>query len=94
MERTPSGIYISTDAVRDREQPMFGCAICGRTFAKFESGLYQKHVAQCANDHEAELRAMSTREAMPGLFGDESRSDLEIWVAENRDALIEGRKKM
>lgn len=81
----------------DIGQPRYFCLTpgCG---AKFQAGRereYQEHCVWCSNQNEERLLAHSLQHTRPGLFGPESGDvELERWVRENRQALLERRMKM
>lgn len=87
---------------RDSDRKAFGyCRVCAmrgeRTiFYEGEERAMEKHVAACSHRHEAELRQRSMRVRAPGIFDPERSGDVEKghWISANREALVEGRKKL
>ncbi len=69
--RTPGGIHIP-GTVTSLDPPKFVCLVCRTPFAEREFAAYQRHVAKCVKENEADLRAASLREKAPGIFGDEA----------------------
>jgi hypothetical protein len=57
--------------------------------------LYERHFHDCAARHRDELHAKTPPGKAPALFGPES-GDVELrrWIAENRDLILEGRRKV
>jgi hypothetical protein len=57
--------------------------------------LYERHFDRCAARHADELHAKTPAGKAPALFGPGS-GDVELrrWIAENRDKILEGRRKI
>lgn len=102
--RLKSGLVIPT-SVSSVKPPKFTCRVivgrrddgapkmCGKQFTEDEGAGYQRHVTSCARQHQAEIRAASLREKMPGFYGpDAADRELEEWVRKYRREIIEGRK--
>lgn len=80
MRSTRSGLLIP-GTVTSVDPPKFFCAICKAEFRPHEGRAYERHVARCVKEHEAELRSQSLRVKAPGLFGDEAGDpEYEAWV--------------
>lgn len=70
------------------------CLSCGARFPFEHDGRYVRHVVKCSRAHEEQERKMSLRERMGVFGGDRVIPDLEDWVARNRQAIIEKRKRI
>lgn len=69
--------------------------VCNHPFFEDEERVYVQHVCACSERHEAESRAESMREKMPGFFGPlAGDAEYENWVRRNARAILEGRVKM
>lgn len=81
MATTRSGIYLPPSVEKSgldlREA--YRCVVpgCGKRFHEEERSAYEAHVAKCAQQHHAEIVAMSPRTQAPGIYGD-SGVDLEF----------------
>jgi hypothetical protein len=67
--------------------------VCGATFSRHERSSYEAHVLKCIKQHEDVIRAASPsvrRDVLHGIFD----KDLEKYLEENREAIIEGRKTL
>jgi hypothetical protein len=57
--------------------------------------LYERHFDRCAAVHADELHARTPAGKAPALFGPESGDvELRAWIAENREAILENRRKI
>lgn len=97
MRQTESGLVIPSHNQIHDIPPKYVCRVpaedgrlCGKPFWPGEERAYENHVAQCAQDNAAAIQRF--REARAPISGE--KSDMEEWVEENRDLLIEGRKKL
>ena len=71
--------------------PEFTCLICGKPMWKRRE--YETHVPACATEHQAELNALRPSVRSPVFMGGPWDKELGAWVDENREAIIEGRKR-
>lgn len=92
-----SGLILPPHVVIHDEQPKYVCRVpagdgrfCGQPFYEGEERAYQRHVSKCAEEN-AEYIAMYREQRQPASG---EKSDMEQWVEDNRDLLIEGRKKL
>lgn len=77
----------------EEKRPKLLCRVCGDRFV--ESLTYERHVVECSNKHDTEIRESSMSHKFPNMYGPEAGvPDLEQWVDKHRDEIIEGRKKM
>ena len=83
-------MIIQTGASQHAEHPL-KCLICKAEFTMHELSNYQRHVIACAKANEEYLHDLAERHKAKNLGGDE---ELEQWVDENREAIIEGRKSI
>jgi hypothetical protein len=92
LRRTRSGIFIPTGA--SAQPPKFVCTLCKAGFRDTEYRAFERHVKKCSDAREAEIHAMSPRTRAPGIFGDQGwDTEREQWVRDNREALLEDRKR-
>jgi hypothetical protein len=100
--RLKSGLVIPP-SVASVKPPAFVCRVivddegtmCGKQFTDEEYRAFRQHVTRCAKVHLPEIQGRSKRVRMPGLYGpDAFDPEAEKWVRENRQALIEGRKRL
>lgn len=104
--RLKSGLIIPS-SVTSVKPPKWRCSVivgtdeggaaklCGTPFTEDEHREYQRHVTACARQHLPEIQAQSKRVRLPGFFGpDAFDPEAEKWVRQNRQALIEGRKRL
>jgi hypothetical protein len=81
MPVSKGGIMVPASAKGVELREKFTCLICGAAFHQDEASVYQRHVAKCAHQNEAELREMSPRERLPGIYGDQvGDPEFEAWV--------------
>lgn len=88
--------------VRDKaRRPKFRCMVpdCGAVFYDGEERAYERHCIGCAERNHTKVVAQSVRHRAPDLFDELHPSyngdlALQRWIARNRDAVIEGRKKL
>lgn len=90
----PSGLIVATNL----DPPAGQCMVCEAQFTAHEcrpGGEYERHVAKCSNQNEEKLRAMSLKERLPWLYGDDAIDhELEDWVqVEHKTEILEGRLK-
>lgn len=80
-------------AEQRRDNPLV-CLTCRQRWPAHKQLRFEAHCVECSNAHEDEEREMSLRTHL-GIFGGERAiPDLEDWVARNRQALLEGRKRL
>lgn len=87
--RTQSGIVIQTGLSSQEPHPLR--CFCGARFTMHELSNYERHVAACAKANDAYLHQLHERQQAKKLGSD---SELEDWVDEHRDEIIEGRKSI
>lgn len=87
--RTQSGLIIQTGLSKDEPHPLL--CFCGARFTLHELRNYEAHVVDCAKANEDYLREKTEQHRARNLGGD---TELEDWVEENREAIIEGRKSI
>lgn len=84
MPVSKGGIIVPVSAKGVELRKKFSCLICGMEFHQDEANAYQRHVARCAHQHESDLREMSPRERLPGIYGDQvGDPEFEAWVRAN-----------
>lgn len=74
-------------AARSRDETTYNCLTCG------ETGVDQRHVIDCSNDHEHVERAMLANDGSV-WNGQPVDVDLEAWVKAHAAEIIAGRKKL
>lgn len=75
MEKRASGLIVAGTTAPARP---FRCRVCQ---VRLSQGEYERHVVACQGEHDAQLRELSLRERLPGLFGpDAGDPELEAWA--------------
>lgn len=72
---------------------------CGARFLEDQRRRWELHCIRCSEEHQERLWAQSMRRRAPDLFDEHDpryNGDLVLqrWIKDNRDAVIEGRKKI
>jgi hypothetical protein len=83
--------------VRDKSRRVaFRCHLCESRFYDGELRAFERHVAGCADAREQQIRESSLRSKAPALYDTQFGGpvDLRDWVKANRQAIIEGRKRL
>lgn len=90
MIKSPGGVLLPPN-VQSVEPRPFICRVpsCRAALTGRE---YERHVVECSKRHEDELRDLSVRERVPWLTGPLD-PELDEWIRDNRDAVVEGRKR-
>ena len=89
----PARIWIPAE--KNVPRPLL-CEVCNSRFRIEQKDAFERHVIDCSVQHEEDERALSPR-ARGDVFSPSNGmvvDDLEMWVAKNRQAIIEGRLKM
>lgn len=97
LRQTLSGLVIPSHAQIHDIPPKYVCRVpaedgllCGKPFWEGEERAFEKHVVACAQENAGAIERYRAKRAP--ISGE--KSDLEQWVDENKDLLIEGRKKL
>jgi hypothetical protein len=85
MTQTASGIWFPSPKPRGT---LYHCNVCGA------SGVDQEHILSCSKQEDRIRNHVEGTKAIEGLFGHER--DIEEWLEKpgNRQAVIQGRKRI